>query len=330
MAYEVKILADSVSPAGHRLTTTMATFPRFILAEVNTTRMFERSSASSRAIPVEKKIRGVEEDMFVPAAFGKNQKGMQHSEVLTGDEGRAAEMEWREAGQLALGKARVLAELGVHKQYANRVLEPYAWHTAIITATDWSNHEHLRVNPDAQGEYQVLARMMKEARDAAVPRPLNPNEWHLPLVTAEERIEAERAGTPAEYLVKLSVARCARVSYLTHEGKRDPAEDVRLYGTLATHGHMSPLGHAARPMDVYELRLTEAYDVSFESGPTLRMRPLGAKIPMPVVGEVIEGRKIVRVRGPLHYAGPLNGWLSQRSMIHGEEDIHGYRMGLTP
>ena len=43
MGFEAKVLADSVSPAGHRLTTLEATFPRFVLAEFNTHRVFSRN-----------------------------------------------------------------------------------------------------------------------------------------------------------------------------------------------------------------------------------------------------------------------------------------------
>ena len=38
------------------------------------------------------------------------------------------------------------------------------------------------------------------------------------------------------------------MSYLTHDGKRDQAADLALYERLASAGHMSPLEHAARPM----------------------------------------------------------------------------------
>ena len=41
-------------------------------------------------------------------------------------------------------------------------------------------------------------------------------------------------------------AACARVSYLTHDGRRDYAEDVALCGRLAESGHMSPLEHVAQ------------------------------------------------------------------------------------
>ena len=51
---EAKIVADSINPQGDRITTYLLTFPRFILAELNTHRVFSKNSASSRAIPFEK------------------------------------------------------------------------------------------------------------------------------------------------------------------------------------------------------------------------------------------------------------------------------------
>jgi hypothetical protein len=66
-----KIVADSLSIHGDRLTTLLITFPRFILAEVNTHRMLSKNTSSSRAIPFEKMIQSVEKDPFIPIAWQK-------------------------------------------------------------------------------------------------------------------------------------------------------------------------------------------------------------------------------------------------------------------
>lgn len=157
MAYSVTVIADSMSPHGVRLTTIEATFPRFILAEVNTHRMLTKSSASSRAIPVEKRIRMLEEDMFVPAAFSKNQKGMQASENISGEDSDRARKIWMRAAELAVVCAKELAAIGVHKQHANRLLEPFVWHTTLITGTEWSNHEALRCSAASTGDLRPSA-----------------------------------------------------------------------------------------------------------------------------------------------------------------------------
>ena len=327
MAYECRILADSISPAGHRITSFEVTFPRIVLAEVNTHCMLARNSASSRAIPVAKRIAAVETDMFVPEAFGRNQKGMQPGEALTDKDAEDARFHWEEAAGECLRRADRLAAIGVHKQYANRLLEPFSWHTAVITATDLDNFFHLRVNPLAQGEFVKAAQLMQAGRDNSEPRVLNYGEWHVPYVDGSEVIELQDKGID---FAKVSVARCARVSYLTQNGVRDPAEDLALYERLESSGHMSPLEHVARSMTGFELLATRAFDVSFDNGATLRTGgwngPLGTG---PSIGEKVYGdgetMTITAVRGPLHYSGKLNGWISKRAHVPGEWDILGAR-----
>jgi thymidylate synthase ThyX len=242
MSFECRVEADSISPDGVRLITFVVTFPRFILAEVNTHRMLSRNSASSRAIPVEKRIAAVKVDPFVPSAFGANQKGMQAGELLEDQE--AARAVWLNEAARAVCGAGALAQLGVHKQLANRLLEPFSWHTAVISATDWANFFALRCHPDAQPEFQTIAGMMREAFIASRPELLRRGEWHLPFTT-----EAERREHSFDWR-KISAGRCCRVSYLTHDGKRDPFADLNLAERLiaATPKHASPFEHQATPM----------------------------------------------------------------------------------
>lgn len=130
--YKCEVLADSLSPDGHRLTTMKITFPRFILAEFNTHRMFSRNSASSRAIPFKKMVKMVEENCFVPLAFQKDHKGMQGSEYIEDD--RSCRSQWYGARDEAVHAATELNRLGVTKQLCNRLLEPFMWHTVIVTS----------------------------------------------------------------------------------------------------------------------------------------------------------------------------------------------------
>jgi thymidylate synthase ThyX len=282
MGFDAKVLADSVSPARHRLTTLEATFPRFVLAEFNTHRVFSRNSASSRAIPVAKQLRRLLDDPYVPIEFGSNKPGMQAGPALTGAARDAAEAEWLaarddavrhvlglitspenasgyddlhaclEAAQGSL-KEPPAEWLNVHKQVANRLLEPFMWHTVIVSSTTWDNFFNLRCHPDAQPEIRLIATKMRDALERSVPTRLEPDEWHLPLVGEAER---EEASSPEE-LAKISIGRCARVSYLTHAGTRDLSADVVLYERLAESGHMSPMEHVARPMTPAELESSE-------------------------------------------------------------------------
>lgn len=243
--YEVKILADSIAH-GVRLTTFSATMPRIILAEFNTHRRLSRNSASSRAIPVEKRISMTLSDPFIPAAFSANQKGMQAGEVLDAIAQDRARGIWTAAMASAVKHARDLAAVGVHKQWANRLIEPFTWQTVVCSGTEWENFFNLRCHKDAQPEIQTIAQMMRDARDASKPEPLQDGEWHLPFVDALDIDMACKPDIDYEWLAKLSTARCARVSFLTHDrGVIDRDADVVLHDRLLSSRHMSPFEHAA-------------------------------------------------------------------------------------
>jgi Thymidylate synthase complementing protein len=245
MGYSAKVLCDSLSPACVRLTTLEVTLPRIVLAEFNTHRVFSRNSASSRAIPVEKRIAMVQADPFIPEQFGKNQKGMQAAVNLEEEETQRARTAWVYAMSLAVKQAQVLASLGVHKQLANRLLEPFCWQTIVVTATEWKNFFALRRSKEAQPEIKVAADMMFDAMAASSPKPIEEGEWHLPFILDEERGHRWTTGD----LCWISAGRCARVSYLTHEGQREPLKDIVLAQQLFAKGHMSPFEHMATPAE---------------------------------------------------------------------------------
>ena len=177
----------------------------------------------------------------MPLEWGRNQKGMSASQLLGPDEERRARSVWLGARDAALAHARQLLELNVHKQELNRVLEPFLWHTVIVTATEWENFFSLRCAPNAQPEIRAAALAMRAAMNAGVPERVERNGWHLPLVQADER------SLPLEVCKKISAARCARVSYLTHAGTREIEKDVELYDRLQCDRHLSPLEHVATP-----------------------------------------------------------------------------------
>lgn len=242
MGYEAKIIEDSFDDEGTRLTTFVVTFPRFILAEVNTHRIASKSSASSRAIPISKIIQRVRDDPFIPEFWGKNQPGMQAEREIDLDLISAATSEWKFALVNALDSAEHLAETGVHKQLVNRLLEPFMWHTSILTATEWENFFALRNNKDAQPEMQKIASLMESVyRENFALGLVERKDAHLPYVTTEER---EKYYT--EEAMSLSAARCARVSYLNHDGSQpDVEKDFGLALRLARSGHWSPFEHQA-------------------------------------------------------------------------------------
>jgi thymidylate synthase ThyX len=252
--YRARVLADSLGPARCRLVTMELTFPRFILAEFNTHRLLSRNSASSRAIPTAKLLERVKVDPFVPEAFGRNQKGMSAGTWLETCEGERAREHWLWACNRAVQAAELLAGLEVHKQTANRLLEPFLWHTVIASATEWANFFWLRCHPDAQPEMQKIANLAAEAYHTSEPSVHPSGGWHLPLI---DDTDWEAAGDRwphswkerIEGVSRVSAARCARVSYLTHDGRRDLDADLALADRLRESGHWSPFEHVATALD---------------------------------------------------------------------------------
>lgn len=255
MSIKVRVLADSIAPCGKRLTTWEAAYPRPIHSEVLTHRDLTRSSASSRAIPTAKLIQRIVDDPWVPMYIGANQKGMQAGAELSPLDRELAVAHWLEARDNAVISARKLSDLGVHKQVVNRLLEPWMTIVVLISATETPNFYGLRCHKDAEPHFQHLATAMREAQEASTPRMLTAGEWHLPLIYGEDWLIAvsrfAHKDSQIEFLRKVSVGRCARVSYLTHDGKRDLDEDVALHDRLvvAKPLHASPAEHVAQALD---------------------------------------------------------------------------------
>lgn len=252
MTITAEIIADSISNEGIRLTTMQLRYPRFIHAEFMTHRMFSRNASSSRAIPVKKMIEDLRRDPAMPVFWGSNKPGMQAGDELGSSNVASCMTQWLWSMEQMVQCAEAMMELGLHKQIANRILEPWAHINVVVTATDWKNFFALRRHPDAQPEIKALADAMWNAMQNSQPTNLNYGDWHLPYVT-EEDWGGDSWKTPAprlDYLRMVSVARCARVSYLTHDGKKTSIEeDIALYERLlgSTPLHASPAEHQATP-----------------------------------------------------------------------------------
>ena len=274
MAYSAKIILDSVNNNGNRLITVEATYPRCIHSELMTHRLFSRNAASSRAIPITKMLAQITNDPFIPEKFGINQSGMQSQQFHEGQAHEDCVKEWLAAKNDAYNHVNKLLELKVHKQLANRILEPFSWITVIITSTNWDNFFKLRCNPAAQGEIQKIAYMIKNAIDSSNPKIIEHGSWHMPYIYKEdwELLDAYNGKTVSQEtnwkhymeceieLKKISVARCARVSYLTHDNKRDLEADLKLFEKLNNEKHMSPFEHVARPAENDENSLTGNFE----------------------------------------------------------------------
>jgi thymidylate synthase ThyX len=244
-----RILEDSTSPNGVRLTTMEVTIHRNVLAEFNTHRAFSRNSASSRAIPLETMLQRAIEHPAYPLAWPREQPGMAGGLDLEDEDFIDAARclaDIRDATTSLLQKyidRHPDKSTRLHKSYLNRPLEWFMYHTIIVTSTDWQNFFKQRCTPQAQPEIRVVAEMMSDVYDASVPSPLEYGQWHLPLLTEQDRV------LDLITQLKISAARCARVSYLTHDGVRSIEADLTLFDeTLAKHGHWSPLEHVAVPL----------------------------------------------------------------------------------
>lgn len=240
--FSATVVADSVSSAGKRITTLSLAYPRFIHSEFMTHRAFSRNAASSRAIPIKKMLDEIRNNPAMPVWWGKNQKGMAAEEELDEENKKVAIATWLQLRDLAVLYCERLEAIGLHKQLTNRLIEPWQHMATVVTSTEWENFKRLRIHKKAQPEFKELAGLMREAVERHTPVLLRAGEWHLPYVPTKETWT-----NTIHTCIKYSVARCARVSYKTHEGEIDPAKDVIRFWELLSSGHMSPFEHQASP-----------------------------------------------------------------------------------
>jgi hypothetical protein len=226
-------------------------------------------------------LQSVNENPFIPIAWQKDHKGMQGTEYWTTDIDKL-ELEWLQARNKAVFQATTLHDAGVTKQLCNRLLEPFMWHTVILTATEFENFFALRcpqyefgdksyrsckdlydaVGSDLdawphedeswwqsinKGQSEIhmmaLAEAMWVGYNKSIPQKLKEGEWHMPFNSSTS--------------VKIATARCARVSYTVvgeEDKEYDYQNDIKLHDRLAESGHWSPFEHCARVMDEVEYK----------------------------------------------------------------------------
>jgi len=241
--FSAKVLADSTNLCGNRLITMEMTYPLIIHAEHLRHRMFSFNVASSRAIPVEKMFNQVWNDPFIPIHWGKSQKGMQAYAELTGWRKWLCKTLHVKLRLVTLAAIWIMLKCGLHKQVVNRELNPWLWVTVICTGNQgaWNNFWALRCHPEAEPHMQKIAELSRDAANASETHMLYASEWHLPLIGFDGDGELSMSDA-----VKVSAGRCARVSYLTHDGTRNVQADIDLCDRLVTSKHFSPTEHQAR------------------------------------------------------------------------------------
>jgi hypothetical protein len=279
MTVSAEIVASSISREGARIDTFVLEFPRIILSEFNTHRVFSRNTSSSRAIPVEFTNTLVIDNPAMPVMFGANQPGMQHSGehnepvfvptryanlVMNGidpDEARKAatmppEEAWAEFAAAAVNQSRQFSKAGYHKQVCNRLTEFVQHVRVIVTSTSYDNWFALRHHEDADPTIHALANCMLAAYKDATPRKLLPGEWHTPFYSdgywSEVDNWVDSNGYTLEEALTISASVCAQSSYRKADGTLEKARDI--YGKLILSApvHASPVEHQATPID-YEV-----------------------------------------------------------------------------
>lgn len=309
MQITAKVIKDSVNPNGIRITTMELEYPRFIHSEFMTHRVFSRNSASSRAIPISKIIEQVENNPAMPVHWGKNQAGMQAKEELQGTEKEAAKQSWIASAKEAASRAKVMQQIGLHKQVVNRILEPYQIMKVLVTATEWENFFWLRNHADAQPEIKALAIAMKQAMNSSEPEKLEYGMWHLPFIETsivssetldgkvynyQVYINPEGGFYTLDQAIKVACSSCAQISYRKLDTSLEKAVDIYKKLVESEPVHASSFEHVAKAMQKTEWPQYVSPDVWIdveESGITHADR---------------EG---------LYWSGNFRGWIQYRQLI---------------
>lgn len=237
-----EIVADSINITSRnkRITSFILKYPRFIHAELMTHRMFSRNAASSRAIPIQKFIEDVLTEPAMPIHWGAKQKGMQADNEVDEETKIKAMKIWLEARDASVTFASQLNALGLHKQVANRLMEPFFHITTLVTATEYHNWFKLRAHKAAQPEIRELAYKMQDALKVSTPKEMKNGDWHIPFG------DRFTDGLNIQQKLKVATARAARVSYKTFDGAINYEKDYELHDSLLEEGHYSPFEHSAQ------------------------------------------------------------------------------------
>jgi hypothetical protein len=239
------IIADSLSVFGGRVTTFELEYPRYIHAEFMTHRVFSRNAASSRAIPIEKMIEQATQNTVFPI-WTSNKAGMQGPVITCGGKIHTANDIMLEMLEAVVGGVRLLDEAGIHKQNANRYLEPFQHIKTVLTVVELDNFFKLRYHEDAQGEIKMLAQAMLAEYANSSPKLLMEGEWHLPYAMTSEEIEF--CGAKLEDQKKVSASCCAQVSYRLSDPSQEKADTIYDRLVYSEPMHASPFEHQCTPM----------------------------------------------------------------------------------
>lgn len=255
---QAKLIKDSIANE-IRLSTFILEYPRIIHSEFLKHRVLSNNAASSRAIPTKAIIQNIRDNPADIVWWGKNMSGMQAKEELTGWQLQLAKLFHVLGRESSILEARLKNWIGLHKQIANRCLEPYQNIRTVTTGTEWNNFFNLRDHSDAQPEFAQLARMMKLALEASKPTVLHPGEWHIPYITSvrmpgriaylqPEIAQTECVEITLEQALKISASMAAQESYRKSDPSLAKAEAIWERLMCGDVKHSSPTEHQAKAM----------------------------------------------------------------------------------
>ena len=256
-----KVIAHSITEDGREISTVFTRSPLSYHPQNMTHRVFSRNAGSARAMPIGAVLQRIVADPVHPMCYLKNQAGMQGYETLDPEVAKECEAIWDLHREMTMGAVRKLSALGLHKQYANRLLVPHQHIDVLWTTVGWENFFHLRNHPDAQPEEQLFAQAVQKALEESTPQLLREGEWHLPWIRNEdwdrafEYLGVGNSNSPAsmndvlDLLKNISASRCATLSYGNADGtastfEKDIARVAKLQGDPL---HASPFEHQATP-----------------------------------------------------------------------------------
>jgi hypothetical protein len=178
--------------------------------------------------------------------WGANQAGMQAGATVADDVAAEMLLGWETHRDITIGFVEELHRLGLHKQWAARLLEPHQIIKTVATMTEVENFFWLRCDNDAQDEIVHLAEDARAKFNAAEFRVLKEGEWHVPYF--KDGYWNPDMQESLQDALAISSSCCAQVSYRKLDDSLEKAEDV--YGKLINgrRVHASPFEHQATPI----------------------------------------------------------------------------------
>lgn len=281
--FSATVILDTIPKSQNTRTTTMVIrFPRLVLSEFNTHRVFSRNSASSRARSVRTTIDSVIRNPVIPI-FTKNKPGMSGPFIENSkyEEAKNIVESARDNSvisvlELLIGSDKIdknktsnkdiesyidyyyesvyknpdSDSLSIHKQAANRLLEPYLWHEVVVTSSEWVNFFKLRLDLSTTDPHMLaIAYLMAKAYIASFKDEdsniLVNAKAHFPFIDKKESLSA---GNILKDLPKIacSVSEAATISYKDKNGEKiDETKALSLTKRLLQLSHSSPFEHVA-------------------------------------------------------------------------------------